>query len=109
MADEVWNGVRPGDPIDDDRLLAYALGLDDDPELVEAAAADAELGRRLETVRAEVDQVAAGVRAAVPAPDDDYTDLATRAGPACRSTSRRPGSGAPGAPARAAGCACSRR
>lgn len=75
MADEVWNGVRPGDGMDDDRLLAYVLGLEDDPELEAAAVAGTELGRRLETVRAEVAHVAAGVRAAVPAPADDYTDL----------------------------------
>lgn len=75
MADRVWRGVRSGDGMDDDRLLAYVLGLDDDPELVAAATADAELGSRLEEVRAEVDAVAAGVRAAVPAPDETYTDL----------------------------------
>lgn len=75
MADELWTGVRPGDPMDDDRLLAYVLGLDDDPELVRAAADDDELGHRLETVRAQVDEVASGVRAAVPVPDDAYTDL----------------------------------
>lgn len=76
MADRVWNGVRPGDGMDDDRLLAFALGLDDDPELEQAAAADPTFGGRLKAVRAEVDQVAAGIRAAVPAPDDAYTDLA---------------------------------
>ncbi len=75
MADEVWNGVQPGDDMDENRLLAYVLGLEDDPDLEAAADADAVLGRRLETVRAEVDQVAAGVRAAVPTPADDYTDL----------------------------------
>jgi hypothetical protein len=75
MADEIWTAAHQGDPMDDDRLLAYALGLDDDPELARAAAADDELARRLETVRAEVQEVAAGVRAAVPAPDDSYTDL----------------------------------
>lgn len=75
MADEVRNGVRPGDDMDDDRLLAYVLGLEDDPEIEAAAAADTEFGHRLETVRAEVAHVAAEVRAAVPAPADDYTDL----------------------------------
>ena len=60
---------------DDDRLLAFALGLDDDPQLVAAAAADEGLRRRLDAVRDEVEQVGAQVRAAVPAPDDDYTDL----------------------------------
>ena len=60
---------------DDDRLLAFALGLDDDPQLVAAAAADEGLRRRLDAVRAEVEQVGAQVRAAVPLPDDDYADL----------------------------------
>ena len=64
MADDVWTGVRPGD------------GMDDDPELSAAAAADPELGLRLESVRADVDRVATGVSAAVPAPDGSYTDLA---------------------------------
>jgi len=59
---------------DDDRLLAFALGLDDDPELVAAAAADEGLRRRLDAVRAEVEQVGAQVRAAVPGPDERYTD-----------------------------------
>ena len=43
-----------GAPIfDDDRLLALALDLDDDPELVAAAAADEGLRRRLDAVRAD--------------------------------------------------------
>jgi hypothetical protein len=75
MDERVWTGVQPGDGMDDDRLLAYALGLDDDPELAAAAAADQDLGRRLDAVRADVDTVAAGVLAAVPDPGDDYTDL----------------------------------
>ena len=60
---------------DDDRLLALALGLDDDPELVAAAAADEGHRRRLDAARAGVEEVSAHVRAAVPAPSDDYTDL----------------------------------
>ena len=60
---------------DDDRLQAFALGFDDDPRLVAAAAADEGLRRRLDPVRAEVEQVAAEVRAAVPSPDERYTDL----------------------------------
>ncbi|MEI6449771.1 MAG: hypothetical protein WCP98_07445 [Actinomycetes bacterium] len=60
---------------DDDRLQAFALGFDDDPRLVAAAAADEGLRRRLDAVRAEVEQVAAEVRAAVPSPDERYTDL----------------------------------
>ena len=60
---------------DDDRLLALALGLDDDPQLVAATAADEGLRRRLDAVRAGVEEVGAHVRAAIPAPSDDYTDL----------------------------------
>ena len=60
---------------DDDRLLAFALGLDDDPQLVAAAAADEGLRRRLDAVRAEVVEVGAQVDAAVPAPDERYADL----------------------------------
>ena len=60
---------------DDDRLLAFALGLADDPELLAAAAGDAELGRRLDATRADVHAVSDGLNAAVPAPDDSYTDL----------------------------------
>jgi len=67
--------VAPGGAFDDDRLLAFALGLDDDPELAAAAAADGELGARLETVRAQADAVGARVSAAVPAPGEDYADL----------------------------------
>ena len=76
MADDRrTDGVTPG-VFDDDRLLALALGLDDDPELTAAAAADEVLDGRLEALRAEVAGVATQVRAAVPAPDEDYTDLA---------------------------------
>jgi hypothetical protein len=74
MADDPRIDAQPGG-VDDDRLLAYALGLDDDPELARAAEADEELSLRLEAVRADVAAVAAGVRAAVPLPDDGYTDL----------------------------------
>ncbi len=61
---------------DDERLLACALVLDDDPELLAAAEADPALGARLAAMRAEVAAVGSAVRAAVPAPDDEYTDLA---------------------------------
>ena len=60
---------------DDDRLLAFALGLDDDPQLVAAAAADEGLRRRLGAVRAEIAYVGAQVSAAVPAPDESYSAL----------------------------------
>jgi len=74
MTDERDNGMRP-DVYDDDRLLACALGLDEDPELLAAAATDAELGARLEAMRADVAAIGAQVADAVPAPDESYTDL----------------------------------
>jgi len=70
-ADDATLGV-----FDDDRLLALALGLDDDPELIAAAAADDMLRRRLETMRGEVADVAAQVHAAVPAPHEGYAEPA---------------------------------
>lgn len=75
MADDRNDKMPDGTAFDDDRLLAFALGLDDDPQLVAAAAADEGLLRRLDAVRAEVAQLGAQVHAAVPAPDDSYTDL----------------------------------
>jgi hypothetical protein len=74
MTDERDNGMQP-DLYDDDRLLAFALGLDEDPELLAAAAADAELGARLAAVRADVAAIGAQVSAAVPEPEESYTDL----------------------------------
>jgi hypothetical protein len=74
MADEREDEMTDAPAFDDDRLLAFALGLDDDPELVAAAAADESLRRRFDAVRAEVEQMGAQVRAAVPGPDEHYTD-----------------------------------
>jgi hypothetical protein len=74
MADERTNEMAGAPAFDDDRLLALALGLDDDPELVAAAAADAGLLRRLDAVRADVAQLGAQVHAAVPAPEESYAD-----------------------------------
>ncbi len=75
MPDETRkDAAMPGGGFDDDRLLAYALGLDDDPELAAAAAADGELRARLEEVRAQAEAVGARVAAAVPAPDEAYAD-----------------------------------
>jgi hypothetical protein len=76
MTDErTESGIQPGRSFDDDRLLAYALGLDHDPELVAAAERDEVLSARLAAMRADVGRIGAQVRAAVPAPEDDYTDL----------------------------------
>lgn len=63
-------------PFDDDRLLAYALGLEDDAELEAALAEDEELRRRLEALQASIDDVGAGLGRLVPAPDETYADPA---------------------------------
>lgn len=70
---EDW--MRPG-VFDDDRLLACALGLGDDPELLSAAEGDAVLAARLAAMRADVATLATQVSAAVPTPDETYADLA---------------------------------
>jgi len=75
MADESRDEMTGVPAFDDDRLLAFALGIDDDPQLVAAAAADEGLRRRLDAARVQVEQVGAQVRAAVPDPDEHYTDL----------------------------------
>ena len=68
------DGMKP-DGFDDDRLLALALGLDDDPELLAAAEDDDALAARLAAMRADVAAIGAQVSAAVPAPEESYTDL----------------------------------
>ena len=76
MTDErIENGTQADGGFDDDRLLAFALGLDDDPELLAAAENDAELAGRLAAMRADVALIGAQVDASVPEPDDAYTDL----------------------------------
>jgi hypothetical protein len=74
MTDERDNRMQP-DLYDDDRLLACALGLEEDAELLAAAAVDAGLGARLEAMRADVAAIGAQVSAAVPEPEESYTDL----------------------------------
>jgi hypothetical protein len=76
MTDERHTDDAVPGVFDDDRLLALALGLDDDPELSGAAAADDGLRRRLEAMRGDVAGIAAQVHAAVPTPDESYADLA---------------------------------
>jgi hypothetical protein len=61
---------------DDDRLLAYALGLDADPELEAALEDDEELGRRLQAMQADLDDVEVGLGRLVPAPGESYADPA---------------------------------
>jgi hypothetical protein len=61
---------------DDDRLLAYALGLEDDAELAAAVVEDEGLRRRLDALRAGLDDVGAGLERLVPAPEETYADPA---------------------------------
>jgi hypothetical protein len=61
---------------DDDRLIAYALGLEDDAELRAALAGDGALRDRLATMQAELAQVEGGIRSAVPPTPPAYDDPA---------------------------------
>jgi hypothetical protein len=70
------NVPAEGAGFDDDRLLAYALGLEDDAELAAAVADDEALRRRLEALQAGLDEVGAGLERLVPAPDETYADPA---------------------------------
>jgi hypothetical protein len=74
MTDERNENVQPG-VYDDDRLLACALGLEDDPGLLATAATDTALAARLAAMRADVAHIGAQVSAAVPEPGESYTDL----------------------------------
>ena len=58
----------------DDRLMAYALGLDDDPELRATAESDDAVRVRLEEVRGAVERVARQLDAAVSEPHEGYAD-----------------------------------
>jgi hypothetical protein len=61
---------------DDDRLLAYALGLEDDTGLRAALAADGALRGRLATMQAELAHVEGGIRSAVAPEPPAYDDPA---------------------------------
>lgn len=67
-------GALPPD-LDDDRLLAYVLGLQTDPQLEAAAIEDDGLRRRLDALRSEMTQIHEQVARAVPEPSETYTDL----------------------------------
>jgi hypothetical protein len=58
----------------DERLLAAAIGDDDDRELAAACDTDPELAARFAAVRAEVRAIDDGLQAIVPMPDESYRD-----------------------------------
>ena len=68
-------GKPPDERFDDDRLLAYALDLEDDAELEQALATEAALRERLQSIRADLSVVEDQGRAAVPAPEEAWADL----------------------------------
>ena len=61
---------------DDDRLLAYSLGLDDDPELASALDMSPELRERLERIGRDVVAIRDGLRDALPPAPADYAEPA---------------------------------
>ena len=87
-------GMPPSERFDDDRLLAYALGLEDDAELEQALATDAALRERLSSMRDDLGAVEDQVHAAVPAPEESWADLS-----AARWDGLRPYVATPPAPA----------
>lgn len=56
----------PNGPFDDDRLLAFALGLEDDPELEAALAGQPLLQRRLKALSADLERVKGELQSIVP-------------------------------------------
>jgi hypothetical protein len=64
----------PTAAFDDDRLLDYALGIEDDPELAAALSRSARLRERLADLKTDLAAIETELRHAIPEPDDSYTD-----------------------------------
>jgi len=64
----------PKAAFDDDRLLDYALGLEDDPELAEALSRSARLRERLADLKADLASIETELRHAIPELDDSYAE-----------------------------------
>ena len=64
----------PTAAFDDDRLLDYALGLEDDPELAAALSRSARLRERLADLKADLAAIETELRHAIPEPDDSYAE-----------------------------------
>lgn len=64
----------PTAAFDDDRLLDYALGIEDDPELAAALSRSARLRERLADLKADLAAIETELRHAIPEPDDSYAE-----------------------------------
>jgi hypothetical protein len=62
---------------DDDRLLDYALGLDDDPELAAALSRSARLRERLADLKSDLAAIETELRRGFPPLDESYPDLSS--------------------------------
>ena len=69
------DGREDEDVAMEDRLLAHALGLEDDPGLDRELERSPELRRRLDHIVADLDAVERGLDDAVPPPSDEWADL----------------------------------
>ena len=65
---------NPTAAFDDDRLLDYVLGLEDDPELAAALAASAPLRERLADLKADLAAIESELREAIPAAGESYAE-----------------------------------
>ncbi len=75
---------------DDDRLLDYALGLDDDPELAAALSHSARLRERLADLKSDLAAIETELRRGFPPIDDSYTDLGSSRWPRLRHSLGQP-------------------
>ena len=64
----------PTAAFDDDRLLDYALGIEDDPELAAALSRSARLRERLADLKADLAAIETELRHAIPEPGDSYAE-----------------------------------
>jgi len=64
----------PTAAFDDDRLLDYALGIEDDPELAAALSRSVGLRERLADLKSDPAAIETELRQAIPQPDDSYAD-----------------------------------
>jgi hypothetical protein len=86
----------PTAAFDDDRLLDYALGIEDDPELAAALSRSARLRERLADLKADLAAIETELRHAIPAPDDSYAEPSAARWPRLARAFGLSGSATPG-------------